>query len=683
MSSGVRNLRAMFENQSASSSPEPRGRSPVESAAADSTARPTPTVRASFVSVEPSGGVASDLGMNKGTPTNSAAAHRRESFSISHDHAAEATELKRAVTEEREERKHSVAIVEAVPEQAVASRESSMPAPPFRSPPDGEMPNLGAIMKGSDFPDGAVEAEASPVSEAPAAVSEESPVVEEEKAEPTPAPVVDAPAVDAPAVDAPAVDTPEVDTPAVDTLAVDAPAADPPAVDTTADHTPAVDASTADTPAADTPAVEAPVVDAPVIDTPAETPADNPDKAVTGAQEEVSLKPADPTDATAIAGGKALPPPAEDLHASTPEVAESKPESNGAPAVKPKVDVKKPSPISTQKATSSKTAPLKSPLKSPVSKPAPKRPTTPKLTSAASAPKPKHSPTAKPAPKPAALKEHKAHKEPVKAPAHKTSRTSLRQSSAPTAASSTGGSSIRAKSATGAKSTTAAPAPENKKPAVAATKPATAPSATLHASKKPQAKPPTHPVRLPSHLTKPTAASAAKLGEEKPVRKPVVATRPSAPPKPAPVAKAPRASIAPSAAAPKRPESRVSSAPAPNEGFLARMMRPTTASASKTHEKPTSPPRKAASKTTIQKGKNKVIEVAAKAKAAITNGDDDEASKDSSAHDAATDSASVEGTESAPDHTTEASESEAAPSVEEAVSPTTEQTPSLEGTAVH
>ena len=59
------------------------------------------------------------------------------------------------------------------------------------------------------------------------------------------------------------------------------------------------------------------------------------------------------------------------------------------------------------------------------------------------------------------------------------------------------------------------------------------------------------------------------------------------------------------------------------------MSRPTAASASKVHEKPTSPPRKAPAKTSVlQKGKKKVEEVAAKAKEAVTsNGHTDEAAK--------------------------------------------------------
>lgn len=115
---GVRNLRAMFENQNgASSSPEPRGRSPAGSATSDAN-RPTSKVRASFVSVEPHAAGAAK-GVNA-APSNS---HRRESFSVSGD-SSELAELKHAISEEKEERKKSVAVDEAVPEQAVETRVS-------------------------------------------------------------------------------------------------------------------------------------------------------------------------------------------------------------------------------------------------------------------------------------------------------------------------------------------------------------------------------------------------------------------------------------------------------------------------------------------------------------------------------------------------------------------------------
>lgn len=136
-------------------------------------------------------------------------------------------------------------------------------------------------------------------------------------------------------------------------------------------------------------------------------------------------------------------------------------------------------------------------------------------------------------------------------------------------------------------------------------------------------------------MTAPTAASAAKHGEEpSAARKPATATtRPA--PKPA-ASKAPRPSVGPSA--PKRPESRTSTVgAAPKGGFLERMMRPTAASSSKTHEKPVAHPHKApapSKPSTLQKGKkkvedaaSKVEDVASKAKAAVTNGHGDEEQK--------------------------------------------------------
>ena len=371
MSSGVRNLRAMFE-QNAASSPEPRGRSPGSSSAVDDTSRPTSKVRASFVSVEPTLPHANDFAANKGTPSNSTVAHRRESFSVPQDALGEVAELKRVISDEREERRKSVAVIEPVPEQAVASRESSAGPPPIRNEPEGDMVNLGTIMKGSDFPENSADT-ADTAAGAPQpkeALAPELPAVKEEptrEQEPTPAPVQ-------------------------------------------------------------------------------ETPAENPDKATTGAQEEVSLKPADPTDASAVSGGKALSPTAEELKPAstettaaaptesaveTPKPAASSAKLNGTPATKGKLDVKKPAAISTSKASTSKATPVKSPLP----KTAPRTPTNAKPSAAApkaATPVSKPAATAKPAVKPA------ASKEPPKtaAPKPRTSHTSLRQSTAtaPTAA---------------------------------------------------------------------------------------------------------------------------------------------------------------------------------------------------------------------------------------------------------
>ena len=123
-------------------------------------------------------------------------------------------------------------------------------------------------------------------------------------------------------------------------------------------------------------------------------------------------------------------------------------------------------------------------------------------------------------------------------------------------------------------------------------------------------KSPTRPVRLPASLTAPTAASVAKLGGAPPSHSPshtstTTISKPSAPSKdrtPAVTSqmrpKAPRTSLPAPSAAPPKPKVRTSiagSKPA-DGGFLARMMRPTQSSASKTHEKiePKTPPKKAA-----------------------------------------------------------------------------------------
>ncbi|EDU49961.1 Neuromodulin domain containing protein [Pyrenophora tritici-repentis] len=628
MSNGVRNLRAMFENSN-SASPEPRGRSPVDAAMlSDSSDRPRSRVRASFVPVEPPPTSAprdssTDLGQTKGTPSNSVAAHRRESFRVSQDKPDELAELKKAVSEEKEERRQSVAVPEAVPEQAVESRESSIPAPPIRDEDDAaNMPNLGSIMKGSDFPESSTRVDV----EVPAPVIDdvkptEAPAVPEESAveasEPTPkaSPVL--------AAAQPAENPDKATTGAQEDVAL-RPAA-PTEEAAIEDDKPAVDGAAAEHEAAISDESSA-----------AAQPAENPDKPVTGAQEEATLKPAAPTDAAAVSGETAtLAPPASSTE--TPKPTASKAKTNGTPATK-KQEIKKPATISTTKAAK---API-SAAKSPLPKAAPKTPPKPKAaTPAAPAPKPSPSKVARPV----SQAKSTASKEPVKAPvtkapalktpaaaapAKKTSRTSLRPPVASSAPAPT--------SSAAAKPKAAAPAPENKKPA--APKPiATAPRkrhvcTSPTGFKKPAPKSPTRPVGLPSRLTAPTAASAAKHGEEQATKKPATTTRPAtkiaAP-------KASRPSVAPTATtATKRPESRTSTASsAPKGGFLERMMRPTAASSSKTHEKPhekpqdkpASPPRKApagSKPSTLQKGKKKVEEVAAKVKDAVTNGHDDE-----------------------------------------------------------
>lgn len=123
--------------------------------------------------------------------------------------------------------------------------------------------------------------------------------------------------------------------------------------------------------------------------------------------------------------------------------------------------------------------------------------------------------------------------------------------------------------------------------AASAAKKADPTRATTEAEKaKPRS--PTRPVKLPSHLTAPTASSAAKRGEA-PSTNSSTARKPAPRPntgatKLAPTRRdGPRQSL-PATSTTKRPESRAS-ARTPDDGFLARMMRPTASSASKSAEK--------------------------------------------------------------------------------------------------
>lgn len=360
----------------------------------------------------------------------------------------------------------------------------------------------------------------------------------------------------------------------------------------------------------------------------AEIQAENPDKIVTGAQEEVSLKPADPKDEATVAGGEALPPPAEVLShpttsetaPQTPKIAEGKLEPKETPRTNGRTSTRKPAAISTAKSPA-RSARGTSAARSPLPKsPLPKTPTVTRSTPAATASK---SPApAKAQPKAAVSKET------TKPVAPKTTRAPVKPSTA------TAGTTASA--AAKAKPTVAETKKTTTKPAASAPPPKASTTTSPGGFVKPKPRSPTRPVRLPSHLTAPTAASAAKHGEEaaaqKPARKPSTASRP-APKAPAPAAKtqSSRTSLAPSTAAPKRPASRASTAAGASDGFLARMMRPTASSSSKTHDKPASPPRRGAAATKVPtkpkapeglatKAKKKVEDVATKAKEVVTNG---------------------------------------------------------------
>ncbi|KAK6003227.1 hypothetical protein QM012_001072 [Aureobasidium pullulans] len=115
-------------------------------------------------------------------------------------------------------------------------------------------------------------------------------------------------------------------------------------------------------------------------------------------------------------------------------------------------------------------------------------------------------------------------------------------------------------------------------------------------TKSPQSKPirprsPTRPIKVSSHLTAPTAASAARQDSQPTkasisVSKPAVANRPQARAPAASTKPAARSSLASTSSVPKKTESKpVNASKGPDDGFLARMMRPTASSASKVHDK--------------------------------------------------------------------------------------------------
>ena len=336
MSSGVRNLRAMFE-QSAASSPEPRGRSPGSSSAVDDTSRPTSKVRASFVSVEHTMPHASDFaGVNKASPSNSTAANRRESFSMSEDTTGAVADIRKSISDEKEERRKSVAIIDPVPEQAVASRESSVGPPPVRDEPEGDIVNLGHIMKGSEFPESAsdTDAGAPQPEEAPAP---ELAVVEE-------APVKEAEAAPEPVKETPAENPDKATTGAQEEVSLKP--ADP------------TDASA--------------VSGGKALPAPAE-----------------ELKPASAAPATTAPAAK------------TPKPASSSVKANGTPAKKGRLEPTKPAAISTTKASTSKSTPLKSPLPKTMPRtPTNVKPSAAGPASKAATPVSKPAASAKPAAKP-------------------------------------------------------------------------------------------------------------------------------------------------------------------------------------------------------------------------------------------------------------------------------------------
>ncbi|KFY83391.1 hypothetical protein V498_08105 [Pseudogymnoascus sp. VKM F-4517 (FW-2822)] len=125
-SSGVRNLRAMFENKddSTTSPPQNRGRSPAPSIGNNSASpRQLSKVRTSFVAVERNGQTGIQWGLRKETtvpPEDSTMSHRRGSFAENESTDPDVViERKKSIQEEFKARKNSVDISETIPEFAL------------------------------------------------------------------------------------------------------------------------------------------------------------------------------------------------------------------------------------------------------------------------------------------------------------------------------------------------------------------------------------------------------------------------------------------------------------------------------------------------------------------------------------------------------------------------------------
>ncbi|KAI6885173.1 hypothetical protein KC360_g3824 [Hortaea werneckii] len=334
----------------------------------------------------------------------------------------------------------------------------------------------------------------------------------------------------------------------------------------------------------------------------------NPDKPTTAAEEEpVEMRPAEPANEEAVSGGQALPPVTEDLRhnevqqsgaAASAAVETPEPKAPEAQATATQAAATEAPAAEAPSAESVPTGPLAT------EPPVNEAPATAQLDKAAQSAK-------KPEPEP---KETTSAKSPSTAAKASPKPTQ----SASTTRSSTGGSKSPAATRKPASAPSEAPKPKQpvKKPSrTSLTAPTASSTSKAHStdrtsstsSKPPTAAKPetskpktTKPMDLPSRLTAPTASSRAKHEPESaqaPAPRPSAASsKPSAAlkpkPKPTPTTSSarptPRSSLAPS----QRPESRTSATsappkkPAPADGsFLERMMRPTAASANKTHDK--------------------------------------------------------------------------------------------------
>lgn len=359
----------------------------------------------------------------------------------------------------------------------------------------------------------------------------------------------------------------------------------------------------------------------------------NPDKPVAASEERVStMQPSDPKDEEAVSGGAALAPEGKSLGAllkgSEFEPEKEKSSKNASP--------KKPSALSnpsTPKKTRSPQKPTPGPSKVPTT---PKMNGSPRSKPGSARPSPLKKPE-EPSPATPAEKSSPVYESSPDAPQTPTSPTAAKspiEQSLPKAISPESDKKEsdelksekpegppqtakegRMKAATTHKplrpstgikpAPSAAPKSTKPKPSAAASVPkASKPNSP--STTKPRPRSPTRPVRLPGAAIASTAASAAKTGITAPSQpssraslsnstkpstsnKPTgtkVSSKPAQPTAPALRNKAPRSSL-PAAMNDPKPKSRTSTASTKATGgdFLARMMRPTQSSASKTHEK--------------------------------------------------------------------------------------------------
>ncbi|KAK5006617.1 hypothetical protein LTR28_006285 [Elasticomyces elasticus] len=489
-SSGVRNLRAMFENTEAGSPSPSAGDRPANDASNTEKARPLSKVRTSFVSVELSGDQTVPEQQKGGEKNHSTASLRRDEFSMDKkDDKAALNRFKKTVSDEHEERQNDTRVGETTPESMIEASSAATPAD--KPTGDGAMGNI--VESAGNNP--------------------------KEMA------------------------LPEGDTPASD-LGKPTSAADHQLDGTTPVHS---------------------------------------------------------TNKAVGVGGEVLPQSHEGLRKGSPTAQEEhqpKTPSSAAPSRKARTSATRPAIVKKNSSPNANTpaVTLRSPKSATTSRHPVTQPKSPAVPKTPVPPKPPSSAkSAMPVTSPSQAQEAKRD------PSRKASRTSLTASTASSAAKS--------------------------KPPPAA-KPASAPSQSKpSATAKPRPKSPTRSVKVSNHLTAPTASSAAKhdpsqlslsTSTTSVSRKPSTVHRTRPPPanmrtssngiKPTTngTARSKVALSTESQSKTKRPESRSmhreNEKTVAGDSFLTRMMRPTTASSSKVHDKTEvkSPPRRAPS---VLKGK--------------------------------------------------------------------------------